>query len=307
MPRINLSIGPITGFMAVAVVILIALFLGGFSCFQKCSVNAPVIAEWELTFSDEFDGEGQPDPEKWISQEYNRKPNSNGPDGWWSNEQARLDGQGHLKISVNVVNNQNSDHDADHNDYATGMVSTEGRFEQKFGRFEARIKGPKHTGWWGAFWLFSDEVEKVDDSGRDGTEIDIIELFGGLRSPQHALHWDGYGKEHKVKGKKLWLLSDTDEWHTYALEWTPEAYVFFVDGRETWRTKAGGVSQTPVWLKLSGEIATDDQTQQYWSGKINDAKYPDHFLVDWVRVYRQKSMETAAANFPKNPINVEED
>jgi len=289
MPRINLSIWPIIGFIAVSIAILSAVFLGGFSCFQKCAVNTPIVTEWELTFSDEFDGEGQPDPEKWISQEYNRKPNSNGPDGWWSKDQVGLDGRGHLEILVSVVENQNDDQDNDPKDYATGMVSTEGIFEQKFGRFEARLKGPKQTGWWGAFWLFSDAVEQIDGSGRDGTEIDIIELFGGLRSPQHALHWDGYGKAHQVKGKKLWFLSDTDEWHTYALEWTPEAYVFFVDGKETWRSKAGGVSQSAVWLKFTGEIATDKNTQEYWSGKINDLNYPDRFLIDWVRVYQQKS------------------
>jgi hypothetical protein len=33
-----------------------------------------------------------------------------------------------------------------------------------------------------------------------------------------------------------------DGFHTFALYWKAEEYVFFVDGKETWRTAAGGVS-----------------------------------------------------------------
>ncbi len=35
----------------------------------------------------------------------------------------------------------------------------------------------------------------------------------------------------------------TEGFHEYGLLWTPEEYVFYVDGKEVWRTQAGGVSQ----------------------------------------------------------------
>ncbi len=38
-------------------------------------------------------------------------------------------------------------------------------------------------------------------------------------------------------------------WHTFGLWWKPDEYVFFVDGEETWRTNAGGVSQVPEFMK----------------------------------------------------------
>ena len=40
-------------------------------------------SQWVLTFSDECDGIGEPDPKKWQSESYNRRKNDNGPDGWW--------------------------------------------------------------------------------------------------------------------------------------------------------------------------------------------------------------------------------
>jgi hypothetical protein len=51
-----------------------------------------------------------------------------------------------------------------------------------------------------------------------------------------------------------------------------------VDGKEVWRTKAGGVSQVPEYLKLTEEIGE-------WGGDITKTQLPDSFEVDYVRVY----------------------
>ena len=51
-----------------------------------------------------------------------------------------------------------------------------------------------------------------------------------------------------------------------------------MDGKEVWRSKAGGVSQVPEYLKLSEEIGT-------WGGDIHKAELPDYFEVEYVRVY----------------------
>ena len=89
---------------------------------------------WSLVFRDEFNGHGKPDPEKWISQEYNRKKNPDGPDGWWLKDNVSLTGWGQLEISATQIPNRNPEEDDDPYDYASGMVSTEGKFETTFGR-----------------------------------------------------------------------------------------------------------------------------------------------------------------------------
>ena len=70
----------------------------------------------------------------------------------------------------------------------------------------------------------------------------------------------------------------TEGFHDYGLLWTKEEYVFYVDGKEVWRTKAGGVTQVPEYLKLTEEIGE-------WGGDITKAQLPDFFEVDYVRVY----------------------
>ena len=60
--------------------------------------------------------------------------------------------------------------------------------------------------------------------------------------------------------------------------WWVKDRVFYVDGKEVWRTKAGGVSQVKEYLKLTEEIGD-------WGGDITKAALPDYFEVDYVRVY----------------------
>jgi beta-glucanase (GH16 family) len=178
--------------------------------------------------------------------------------------------------------------------YSTGAIRTgstrpgsEQKFEQAFGRFEARFQPPKEQGHWAAFWLMSAGAFHVDGSGRDGTEIDIIELAYRNGTANHALHWDGYREAQKSAVKELRDASLADGWHTVVLEWTPEEYVFFVDGRETWRTRAGGVSQIPAYIKITEEIGNDGTGEDAWGvGPISEASLPDQFRIDYVRVWR---------------------
>ena len=51
-----------------------------------------------------------------------------------------------------------------------------------------------------------------------------------------------------------------------------------MNGKEVWRSSAGGVSQTPEFVKLTEEIGE-------WAGDIKGAVLPDYFEVDYVRVY----------------------
>jgi beta-glucanase (GH16 family) len=92
------------------------------------------------------------------------------------------------------------------------------------------------------------------------------------------LHWDGYGKDHKSAGTNTTIRALIEGFHTYGLLWTPQECVFYVDGKEVWRTTAGGVSQMPEYLKLTEEIGA-------WAGDLRKAELPDHFEVDYVRVY----------------------
>ena len=261
-------------------------------CTTKEVQTEPIIdttgkdKNWQLTFSDEFDGTGAPDATKWDAPNYNRRNNNNGPDGWWSKDDSYLE-NGNLVIRVRAIPNKNTDTDS--TDYSCGALLSKGKFEQKYGKYEIRCQLPKKQGWWVAFWMMQGNVNSVLNAGVDGSEVDVFEGFGWGDKINQAIHWDGYGAEHKKVSKALNNPKLTEGFHTYTLEWYPEVYKFFIDGVETWSTTGGGVCDQPGHLLITGEISTDP-----WLSGVNWAKepspklYPDYFLVDWVRVYTSK-------------------
>jgi alpha-L-fucosidase len=218
--------------------------------------------EWKLAWSDEFTGT-KIDQSKWeILGDWKRR------DGYWVKDDAYLDGKGNLMLRTKK----------DGDRYTCGAVRTKNKFEHKFGYWVCRCKFPEQPGHWPAFWLQTDSVGKVGDEGRDGTEIDIMEYPWRDDRFTQNLHWDGYGKDHKHAGQNSTIPSLSKGFHTFALHWKPDEYLFYVDGKETWRTSAGGVSQVTQFVKLTEEIGK-------WGGDITKAELPDYFVVDYVRVY----------------------
>ena len=227
--------------------------------------------KWKLAWSDEFDGD-KIDQSKWeIMGDWKRR------DGWWVKEHSFLDGESHLIIRTKK----------DGDRYTSGAMRTKGKFEHTYGYWVCRCKLPEKEGHWPAFWMFTPSVGKIGNGGRDGTEIDIMEK--PWREPQISqnLHWDGYGKKHQHAGTGPFIVPGLNEgFHTFAVHWRPDEYVFYVDGLETWRTSAGGVSQVPEYAKLTEEIGK-------WGGDIAKADLPDRFVVDYVRVYDEVPDEKA--------------
>jgi len=241
---------------------------------------APKGQAWKLAWHDEFDGT-ELDESKWDVPEGKRR------DAWWSKKAIALDGKGHLAIRVLKEGDK----------YYDGCVRTRGKFEHAFGYYVARIRLQKSAGHWSAFWLYNHSVGKVGHGGMDGTEIDIMEKPWLDDRVQHALHWDGYGEHHKSKGHVSKDPGIMDGWHTYALLWTPDEYVFTIDGKERWRTKAGGVCQVPLYLKLS-----DEAQFKGWAGDVRKATLPDEFLTDYVRVYDLVDARTGAPVMKPKPL-----
>lgn len=243
------------------------------------------LSDSTIVWSDEFEGTGAPDAAKWDRPEYNRRSNDNGPDGYWDQDDSFLDGKGNLVITVREIENRNGDADAF--DYSVGAVRTKGKFEQQYGIFQTRAKLPTQPGWWVAFWMMQGNVGSEANLGVDGSEVDIMEGFGWTDKINLAIHYDGYGDAHKSTGEKVEIEGIRDGFHTYTLIWSPDEYIFFIDSLERWRTVGGGVCNQPGYMKLTGEISTQDWAiNEWWANDPANATYPDSFFVNYVRVYQ---------------------
>jgi alpha-L-fucosidase len=234
---------------------------------------------WKLVWNDEFDG-ATIDPSKWeVCGDWKRR------DGYWVKDDAYLDGKGNLVLRTKKEGDR----------YTCGAVRTKDKFEHRYGYWVCRCQFPQQPGHWPAFWLMTPSQGRIGDEGRDGTEIDIMEKPWRDDRTTQNMHWDGYGKDHKSAGLQFSVPGLHEGFHTFGLYWTPEEYVFYVDGLESWRTTAGGVSQVPEYAKLTEEIGK-------WGGDIAQASLPDYFTVDYVRVYDVVDGAKPAAEDPKKAL-----
>jgi len=226
--------------------------------------------EWELLWHDEFEG-NEIDPKRWD---------------YWLPEQERrkavnkthntyVDGKGHLVIRTQKESQA----------YTASGLWTRETFRYKFGYWEFRCSFEQinNIGHWPACWIQTPTIGKViGDPNVSGLEIDVMELPWRDGYMQHAIHWDGYAKQHhKLQEKKLKANGLMKGFHRFGLLWTDKKLIFYVDGKQTWCTNV--TSCVDQFIILSEEI--DD-----WGGVIekNDKNLPDYFLVDYVRVYGPK-------------------
>ena len=165
------------------------------------------------------------------------------------------------------------------------MVSTENIFKTRYGYFECRASLTDAKGIFPSFWLQSPSINN-ENGGPDvnGAELDIFEYFPHLRKDAvaHTLHWGGYGSRHKVEGPVWGKLQDTkDNFHTFAIEWTPDSYATFVDGEKTFSGNSL-ISGVPEFMILSLGVS------KQIAGPLEINELPQKFVIDYVRVYKKE-------------------
>ena len=263
------------------------------------------MSRFELVWNDEFDGD-KLDTTKWgyTWWETMRKG------GYWHEDMVSVR-DGSLVISTQYFDEPleyrygSYDWVKDYKPgYYTGVITTNGKYEQCYGYFEVRCKLPAARGMWSAFWMMNGQVEHVDGFGDDGTEVDVFESmyykdhWWGDDCVIGGIHYDGYGADEKGDSiGKVFVKGDPyHEFNTYGLEWSPEEYIFYLNGHECGRIITGGVSDNPEYLLLSCEVAGKDgvaDADRHGTGKIGltpKANWPAEFVVDYVRCYQYKDL-----------------
>jgi beta-glucanase (GH16 family) len=252
--------------------IIIALFFL-FACSEKkesiCN-NAlsnvqyfPEKMGYSLIWEDNFDGY-KLDSTKWSYRQSPRRI------GVFSKEALSVK-DGFLNISAFTKNDT----------LYTGLVETKDKFMTTYGYFECRAQMQQSSGIWSAFWLQSPKISQGEDPATFGAEIDIFEFFKnyGKDLTTHAIHY-AYGPNMKSKGPLISFVQGLSfDFHTYALEWTPEKYVFYIDGYP-FHEETFGLSHSDEFIILSLEIPGDKEA-------IKQMVLPDSFLIDYVRVYKK--------------------
>ena len=95
----------------------------------------------------------------------------------------------------------------------------------------------------------------------------------------------GYGKQFREEGRVNYEFEETEGgWHYFGMDWQPDGYVFYCDGKEVSRANKN-VSHVPQFILLTTEV----QGYRIRNPKKVEGDFVDDaFIVDFVRVFDRK-------------------
>ncbi len=284
---------------------------------DRCIMN---LKDYHLVWSDEFDYEGAPDPEKWNFETGNFQ---------WPNKE--LQAYSDRPANVFVKNNQLTicslkEQDGER-EYTSSKLVTRGKACWQYGYFDIRAKFPKGAGCWPAIWLmpyrkhkpvpagvpvradgrpdfknFTEEDFKkfprpdIKDRWPNCGEIDLVEYIG--RKPDSLLFSLHSGRHNHQRHDTVPYTTVVDfpegffdEFHNYSMEWTPDYFEYFVDGVSYCRYNKTDdpIDQgydswpfdKPFYLIMNTAVGGG------LGGPVDDCMLPYLFEIEYVRVYQK--------------------
>lgn len=249
----------------------------------------PVEGDWVQTLSEEFDA---PDLDEsiWNTEATNHWDKRSG----FSRENTTVsDGIARLRFE-HRTSRHDDDPEGEEKDYTTGFLDTFGKWKQRYGYFEARMKLPKAPGLWPAFWMMPDRGPaseprwKREQTTNGGMEFDIMEYLSGWGPYRYnvAFHWDGYGKNHLHAGTSgIYFQTDEAGFFTTGLLWLPGEAIYYCNGVEVGRWECDRVSDIPSILMFT-------HVSGGWDNESLDlAQLPDDFVIDYVRCWQRRDLQ----------------
>lgn len=234
---------------------------------------------YTLVWQDEFSTDGAPDASKWSFEL--------GGGGWGNSElQIYTSDPQNIKVEdgalkITAINNGGS--------FTSARINTRGKFEQAYGRIEARIKMPWGPGIWPAFWMLGADLET--NPWPQCGEIDIMEYKGQQPNLIHgSLHGPGYSGGAAITKTYGFPIDRFDvDYHTFAVEWGEDFIGFYVDDvlyQEVNPEDLTGewVYDHPFFIILNVAVGGN-----YVGFPTSDTPFPQTMYVDYVRVYREDS------------------
>ena len=255
----------------------------------------------KLVWSDEFNTDGAPDPEKWGFENGFAR---NEEDQWYQPDNARVE-NGMLIIEARRERKANPTYHEGATDwrtkrrwidYTSSSLITRDKTANNggawtYGRFEMRGKIDIRQGMWPAFWTVGQSGE-WPGSG----EIDIMEFYRGKLLANLVWgtnkRWNG---KWNAKSKAISAFNDpqwADKFHVWAMDWDENQITLSVDGevlntqnlKETINGDKEAKNPFHALQTIILNLAIGGQN----GGDPKDTAFPARFEVDYVRVYQKK-------------------
>ena len=286
------------------------------------AMAGPPPGDWKMTLDEEFNGD-KLDPKIWVTGYHFTDIINHELQAYVPENVTVANGVCTIKVEKRTAVNQDMwGHTGATQPYASGAITSMGKWTQTYGYWEARVKMTGSPGTWPAFWMLADRGEKVTnmndrlgyvDKGMGrGAEIDIFEFMPWWKSTKglfqshsgiiwsygpttpkdpaphshgsYALANDGYGP-----GELFYPKADS-EFHTYGVYWAPTDLIFYVDSKAVYRVHdPAHIPNCPEYVlfnvALSGNNWGKGPMKRNPTMQEIDAGLPSQMQIDYFRAY----------------------
>jgi beta-glucanase (GH16 family) len=254
----------------------------------------PTSTDYELVWSDEFDKDGQPDPNNWT---YEKGFVRNEELQWYQPDNARCE-NGLLIIEGRRERKQNPNYKPDSSnwkenreyaEYTSASLTTRRLRSWMYGRFEMKGRIDTRPGLWPAFWTLG-----VQGEWPSGGEIDIMEYYQGTLLANAAWgtekrwvpKWDTVKKPITDFNDPNW----SSKFHVWQMDWDANSIKLYVDDEllntvdvnDTFNADGKNPFRQPHYILVNLAIGG------HAGGDPSNTEFPAKYEIDYIRVYQKK-------------------
>ncbi len=253
---------------------------------------------YQLVWAEEFDSPGRPSDDNWS---YENGFTRNREAQWYQPDNAFVQ-DGVLVIEARRERRRNPDFDASSSDwrasrefadYTSASLTTKGKHEWTFGRFEMRGRIDIRQGLWPAWWTVG-----YARPWPGGGEIDMMEYYAGdilanacwkAEGGRWEQHWD----TSKTPVAELAGDSTPEQWasefHVWRMDWTENRIDLYIDDRllnsidlsETFNPDGSNPFHEPHYMIVNLALGGTN------GGDPSMTEFPARFEVDYIRTYQK--------------------
>ncbi len=257
------------------------------TCWFLGPSSAPAGLEWNIVWSDEFNGTSV-DPNVWTFETGNNN-------GWGNGELEYYTGRTqNAYVSNGLLHIVARRESYGGFNYTSARMKTEGHFAKTYGRFEFRAKLPPGLGCWPALWLLGSNINTVGWPACG--EVDVMENKGSMPDVvQGTLHYSSASNQHLQETGYYSLASgdSVTNFHNYLLEWSANAVRWYVDNRlfETqtnWSSSTGPYPAPfnhPFFIVMNLAIGGSYLGNPTTNNINANTPFPAEMQVDYVRAW----------------------
>lgn len=154
-------------------------------------------------------------------------------------------------------------------------------FSQIYGYFEVRMKIPKGSGTWPAFWL--GEARPPETPFGTSVEIDVIEFYGQFPDIFHSgfIVWDNVHHTHVGDHHMETVASGTldADFHTFGVDVEPDFMTYYYDRHQIWQVPTPEQHKFPLMILVNLALGSG------WS--IANTPNPSYLDVDYIHVFER--------------------